>query len=378
MERKQSRMENMEGLKSLFGGIYKDKNVLVTGHTGFKGSWLSLWLDMMGANVYGYALKAPNSLNHLNLLNLNITSHMGDLRALDGLKAYVNEVNPDIVFHLAAQALVRPSYEDPIGTISTNVMGTLNVFEACRHNDTVKAIINVTSDKCYENKEWIWGYRENDPMGGYDPYSVSKGMSELLSASYRNSYFNIKEYGTKHNILLGSVRAGNVIGGGDWAVDRLIPDIVKAANQNNKVNIRNPLATRPWQHVLEPLSGYLTLGWKLLQGKKEYADGWNFGPEMGSNLTVREIARLAKEEWSAIGINISQDKSQHHEANLLMLDCSKANKVLKWKPVWGIDQTIEKTIGWYKNFYKNNALNSTKDIYEYVKNARKQTIIWAQ
>ncbi len=365
-------------LGSLFGGIYKGKKVLVTGHTGFKGSWLSLWLDMMGADVYGYALEAPSNPNHLELLNLDITSKIGDLRDVDGLKAFVDEVNPEIVFHLAAQALVRPSYDDPIGTISTNVMGTLHVFEACRKNDSVKAIINVTSDKCYENREWIWGYRENDPMGGYDPYSVSKGMSELMTSSYRNSYFNIKDYGTKHNVLLGSVRAGNVIGGGDWAVDRLIPDIVKAASNDTAVVIRNPLATRPWQHVLEPLSGYLTLGWRLLEGKKEYADGWNFGPEMGSNLSVGEIADLAKEKWSDIKIEIGQDKSQHHEANLLMLDCSKANKILKWNPVWEIDQTIGKTIGWYKEFYLNNTLKSSDDIHDFIANARKLDIIWAK
>ena len=219
----------MVNFQSLFGGIYKDKKVLLTGHTGFKGSWLALWLEQMGAKVYGYAL--PNKgINHLDLLELNIHKNTNDLRNFEALQNYFNEVQPDIVFHLAAQALVRKSYNDPIETFSTNVMGTLNVYEACRKTLSVKAIINVTSDKCYENKEWNWGYRENEPMGGYDPYSASKGCAELLTSSYRNSYFNIDDYWIKHHVLLASGRAGNVIGGGDWAEDRLIPDIVRATS----------------------------------------------------------------------------------------------------------------------------------------------------
>lgn len=367
----------MERLESLFGGIYKGKKVLVTGHTGFKGSWLTLWLKMMGADVYGYALEPETKPNHYDLLNLDIKELKADLRDVDSLKSFVNKVQPEIVFHLAAQALVRKSYRDPVDTISTNVMGTLNVYEACRSSSSVKTIINVTSDKCYENKDWIWGYRENDRMGGYDPYSASKGMSEILTASYRNSYFSLKEYGKSHHILLGSVRAGNVIGGGDWAEDRLVPDMVIAASSSAKVEIRNPMATRPWQHVLEPLSGYLMLGWKLLEGKKEYADGWNFGPDMGSNLSVGELATLSRNVWNAIDVSYSKNKSEHHEANLLMLDCSKANKLLKWKPVWNIDLTIEKTIAWYMDFYNKNKLNTVTDIEAFVKSAEKMNAPWA-
>ena len=377
MGRQQSFMENMERLESLFGGVYKGRKVLVTGHTGFKGSWLALWLQTMGADVYGYALE-PNTLpNHYDLLNLDMDDLKADLRDLDSLKSYVEKVQPEIVFHLAAQAIVRASYDDPIETISTNVMGTLNVYEACRSSNTVKTIINVTSDKCYENKDWIWGYRENDRMGGYDPYSASKGMSELLTASYRNSYFNLNEYGKTHTILLGSVRAGNVIGGGDWAQDRLIPDMMKAASTNSTVVIRNPLATRPWQHVLEPLSGYLMLGWRLLEGKNEYAEGWNFGPEISSNLSVGEITALSKNVWDAIDVSYNENKSEHHEANLLMLDCSKANKILKWKPVWGIDTTIEKTIAWYMDHYNKNEINTVADIKSFVESAKELNTPWA-
>jgi len=362
----------------LFNGVYKGKNVLVTGHNGFKGTWLSIWLKQMGANVYGYSLAPKDKLNHFDLLNTKgITEKIADLRDLKSLEEYIEEVKPEIVFHLAAQALVRPSYEDPIETYSTNIMGSLNVLEACRKSKDVRVIVNVTSDKCYENNEWVWGYRENDKMGGYDPYSSSKGMMELMTASYRNSFFNLKDYKKKHNILLGSVRAGNVIGGGDWAKDRLIPDIVKAASKHEAVIIRNPMATRPWQHVLEPLSGYLTLGWKLLEEKKEFADGWNFGPEMSSNLSVGEIGELAQKVWKDITIKLGENKDEYHEANLLMLDCSKANKILKWNAVWKIDDTISKTINWYKAYYSENKLLTQDDIESYVLDAIKKEIIWA-
>ena len=370
-------MENMVNFQSLFGGIYKDKKVLLTGHTGFKGSWLALWLEQMGAKVYGYAL--PNKgINHLDLLELNIHKNTNDLRNFEALQNYFNEVQPDIVFHLAAQALVRKSYNDPIETFSTNVMGTLNVYEACRKTLSVKAIINVTSDKCYENKEWNWGYRENEPMGGYDPYSASKGCAELLTSSYRNSYFNIDDYWIKHHVLLASGRAGNVIGGGDWAEDRLIPDIVRATSIKEAVKIRNPLATRPWQHVLEPLSGYLTLGWKLLEQDYCYAEGWNFGPDNHSNLPVGDVIELSKKYWTDIKIDYSKDPNDHHEANLLMLDCSKANKLLKWKAIWGIDKTIDKTITWYKEYYLNNTIISKVDLSDYVTDAKAANIQWAQ
>jgi CDP-glucose 4,6-dehydratase len=376
VEKQQSIMENLVNFQSLFGGIYKDKKVLLTGHTGFKGSWLALWLDQMGAQVYGYALDNEGQ-NHLDLLNLNIHQNINDLRDLKALQAYFDEVQPDIVFHLAAQALVRASYDDPIETFSTNVMGTLNVYEASRKTPSVKAIVNVTSDKCYENREWFWGYRENEAMGGYDPYSASKGCAELLTASYRNSYFNNEDFGKKHTVLLASGRAGNVIGGGDWAGDRLIPDIVRATSKNEAVKIRNPKATRPWQHVLEPLSGYLNLGWKLLEQNVAVAEGWNFGPDNNSNLPVEDIIALSQKYWDSITIEFSKDPNDHHEANLLMLDCSKANKMLKWKAVWGIDKTLEKTIVWYKEFYLNQKVVSQNDLNDYVTDAKAANISWA-
>jgi len=367
----------MVNFESLFEGVYKDKKVLLTGHTGFKGTWLALWLEQMGAKVYGFSLENEDKDNHLRLLNLGIEEKIDDIRNSDVLQKYFEEVQPDIVFHLAAQALVRQSYDDPIETFSTNVMGTLSVYEACRKTSSVKAIVNVTSDKCYENKEWEWGYRENEPMGGYDPYSASKGCSELLTSSYRNSYFNTKDFGNKHQVLLASGRAGNVIGGGDWAEDRLIPDIVKATAINEAVLIRNPKATRPWQHVLEPLSGYLTLGWKLLKKDVSVAEGWNFGPDNHSNLQVGAIVKLSHEYWKNIQIEISNNTDEHHEANLLMLDCSKANKLLKWEAVWGIDKTIDKTINWYKEYYENNKVLSRSDLTEYVLDAKSANISWA-
>jgi len=367
----------MVNFESLFGGVYKNKKVLLTGHTGFKGSWLALWLQQMGAIVYGYSLENEDEVNHLSLLNLDIEEKIDDIRNSEILQQYFNEIQPDIVFHLAAQALVRKSYDDPVETFSTNVMGTLNIFEASRKTPSVKAIINVTTDKCYENKEWEWGYRENEAMGGYDPYSASKGCSELLTSSYRNSYFNNNDYGEKHDVLLASGRAGNVIGGGDWAADRLIPDIIKAAAIKKTVLIRNPLATRPWQHVLEPLSGYLTLGYKLLQKEISVADGWNFGPDIHSNLQVGDIVKLSNEYWSAIQTEISKNTNEHHEANLLMLDCTKANKTLKWKAVWDLDKTIDKTISWYKSYYENNKVLSLEDLTEYISDAQSANILWA-
>lgn len=364
-------MENLVN-KNLFAGVYNKLRVLVTGHTGFKGSWLAYWLSKLDAEVYGFSLQPPTIPNHFELLNTSLHSIIGDIRDYENLSRVINEIQPDIVFHLAAQALVRKSYNNPIETYSTNVLGTLNLFEACRFCDSVRAIINITSDKCYENKEWIWGYRENDPMGGHDPYSSSKGCSEILTASYRKSYFST------NNTLLASARAGNVIGGGDWADDRLIPDIVKAANNKKKVFIRSPYATRPWQHILEPLSGYLTLGWHLLKGKKEFAEGWNFSPNNESNISVKKAVTISKNYWDKISFKINSGLANLHEANLLMLDCSKAYKLLKWKPVWNLDKTFEKTINWYKSYYEEQAINTEKDLKEYVNNAINQNVIWTR
>ena len=360
----------------MFNNIYKGKKVLITGHTGFKGSWLALWLKQLGAEVLGYSLKPPTNPNHFELLDLNIISIIGDIRDREKLFSVFEDFKPDIVFHLAAQPLVRYSYKHPLETLETNIIGTANVFEACKRTNSVKAIVNITSDKCYENKEWVWGYRENDPMGGYDPYSASKGCAELITSSYRNSFFNSKEYGKTHNILLASARAGNVIGGGDWSQDRLIPDIVKAASKGETVFIRSPDAIRPWQHVLEPLSGYLFLGQKLLEGKKEFADGWNFGPDDENIVPVKEIVKLSKEYWEDIKYSINPQLADLHEAKLLKLDCSKAKFLLNWKPVWDINTTLSKTINWYKDFYQNGKVNTYKDLEEYIQDAQKKQVGW--
>ena len=359
-------------IEKLFGGIYKDKVCLITGHTGFKGSWLVFWLHKMGAKVIGYALEPHTSPSHFDLLENNYISIIGDINDAKLLNETFAKHQPDIVFHMAALALVRDSYDSPINTFQTNVIGTINVFEAARQTENVKAIVNITSDKCYENKEWIWGYRENDPMGGHDPYSASKGCSELVTASYQRSFFNT---GGK---LLASARAGNVIGGGDWAKDRLIPDIMRATSEHEEVFIRSPFATRPWQHVLEPLSGYLQLGWHLFEGKSEFAEGWNFGPSLNSNISVKEVVEEVKNHWDDIAYKINTDSSSLHEANLLMLDCSKANKIMNWEAVWDKDKTFEKTIGWYKDFYKKKILNTEENLYDFVDSAIKKGISWTK
>ncbi|NOQ29835.1 MAG: CDP-glucose 4,6-dehydratase [Helicobacteraceae bacterium] len=364
-------------MKKLFNGMYKDKTVLVTGHTGFKGSWLCLWLCEMGANVVGYSLEAPTRPNHIELLDLDMVSIIGDIRDLDKLNKTFEQYRPDIVLHLAAQALVRLSYENPIETYETNVMGTLKVLEACRNNN-IKAIVNITSDKAYENKEWIYGYRENDPLGGYDPYSSSKACADILVNSYRNSYFNISEYKKSHHTLIASCRAGNVIGGGDWAKDRLITDIMLSVSQNKKVSIRNPYATRPWQHVLEPLSGYLAIGQKLLEEKVEFSDAWNFAPSDEGTITVEQVVKNVKKYWNKIDYEINKATRTLHEANLLKLDCSKAHIHLNWKGVWSSDKTFEMTVNWYKKFYENNKVVTDKDLKEYIVNAKVNNLEWSK
>lgn len=350
----------------MFNGIYSGKKVLVTGHTGFKGSWLALWLKKLGAFIGGYALEAPTKPSHWEVMDEFVISAIADIRNKEKVLAFFESFKPDIVFHMAAQPLVRKSYLNPSFTYETNVIGTLNVFEASRLTDSVKALVNITSDKCYENKEWEWGYRENDRLGGYDIYSSSKACSEILTASYSRSFFNPETFGKEHNTLIASARAGNVIGGGDWAEDRLVPDIIKATVEKRKVNIRNPMAVRPWQHVLEPLYGYLLLGEKLLNGRTEYAQAWNFGPLDGNTLTVKELVRLMKLYWDDIDILTENLDNQPHEATLLKLDIAKAKKYLGWHPVWDINQTIEKTVTWYKYFYSKNKTMSNKQLIEFV------------
>ena len=364
----------------MFGSIYKGRKVFVTGHSGFKGSWLCLWLKELGANVIGYSLPPPTDPNHFELLYLGIVSITGNVRDFGKLKEAIQCCKPEIVFHLAAQPLVRYSYKNPVETFETNVIGTINVLEACRQTESVKAIVNITSDKCYENREWVWGYRENDPMGGYDPYSASKGCAELVTSCYRSSFFNPSHLLTfspsNNSILLASARAGNVIGGGDWAEDRLLPDIMRAVSKEEKVIIRNPNATRPWQHVLDPLSGYLMLGQKLLEGRKEFAEGWNFGPDDESNICVEDVVSCVKSDWERLDYEIRSSQDNPYEAGFLKLDCSKAHSKLKWRPVWDIKKTLSMTARWYKGFYENGKILSLNDLAEYIKYAAKKNLVW--
>ncbi len=362
----------------MFKNIYKDKKVLVTGHTGFKGSWLCLWLLELGANICGYSLTPPTEPNHFELLNLTMRSEIGDIRDNDNLSRVFNDFQPEIVFHLAAQPLVRLSYHEPMETFSTNIMGTVNIFEECRKSESVRAIINITSDKCYDNKEWIYGYREIDAKGGFDPYSASKGCAELVTDSYRNSFFNNHDFNTKHHTLLASCRAGNVIGGGDWANDRLISDIMRAVSVGETVEIRNPNATRPWQHVLEPLSGYLQIGQKLLEGNVKFAEGWNLGPDDNGAISVKEVVENIQQYWSDITYKLVDVSSDLHEANLLKLDCSKAHNKLKWNAVWDSNKTFKMTTNWYKIFYKKQHINSLSDLQEYIKDAQAKDLAWTK
>lgn len=349
--------------------FWRGRRVFITGHTGFKGSWLAFWLQKLGADVYGYSLKPPTKPNHYSLLKLDINSKTGDICNLKKLKDAMSAAKPEIVFHLAAQSLVRLSYEQPVDTFSTNVMGTLNVFEACRQTPSVRAIINVTSDKCYENRELDIRYREGDPLGGHDPYSASKGCSEILTNSYRRSYFNNDSYGANHGTLLASCRAGNVIGGGDWAEDRLIPDIMRAAKDGKPACIRNPKSIRPWQHVLEPLAGYMLLGQELLEGKREFADAWNFGPVNGNSMSVEEVVKRVCRFWEKIEYTIPKSSRNVHEANILKIDSSKARIKLKWIPRWDAAKALETTAQWYRNYYENGVINTGSNIVEYEKEA---------
>jgi CDP-glucose 4,6-dehydratase len=360
----------------MFNDIYKGKKVLITGHTGFKGSWLSLWLTKLGADVIGYSKDIPTKPNHFELLDIDMISITGDV--LDKIKIYntIKRYKPDIIFHMAAQALVRKSYLEPVNTMETNIIGTINVLESVRRLGQTKAIVNITSDKSYQNKEHIWGYKEHDPMGGDDPYSASKGAADLISQAYRKSFFKPEEYKKSHTTLLANVRAGNVIGGGDWAQDRLIPDLMKAAHKGEIVIIRNPHATRPWQHVLEPLSGYLLVGAKLLKGEKEFSDDWNFGPTDEATIPVHEVIAHTAKHWDKIRHKIQADKAKLHEANLLKLDSTKARIKLQWKPVWDSHTTFEKTAKWYKEFYTNKHILTEQDLDDYINDARQSSILW--
>ncbi|MDD5329849.1 MAG: CDP-glucose 4,6-dehydratase [Sulfuricella sp.] len=331
--------------------FWHGKKVFLTGHTGFKGSWLSVWLQQLGAETTGYALSPPTNPSLFEVANVaqGMKSIIGDIRDGVALAKAMREASPDVVIHMAAQPLVRRSYVDPVETYSTNVMGTVHVLEAVRQTPSVRALVNVTSDKCYENREWPWGYRECEPMGGFDPYSSSKGCAELVAAAYRNSFFNPEKYGG-HRVALASVRAGNVIGGGDWAEDRLIPDILRAIGEGRPVVIRNPHAIRPWQHVLEPLAGYLQLARKLVEDGTVYGEGWNFGPNDEDARPVQWIVEQLTQQWGD-GASWQLDRANHpHEAHYLKLDCSKARARLGWQPRWNLAHTLEMIVAWQRAY----------------------------
>ena len=347
-------MESMEISKGkVDASFWKGKKVYLTGHTGFKGSWLSLWLQEMGAIVKGYSLKVntqPALFIQANV-SAEMDSEIGDIRNLEQLTESMVSFSPDILIHMAAQPLVKLSYQEPVDTYTTNVIGTVNVMEAARKCPNLKAIVSVTTDKCYENKEWEWGYRENEPMGGHDPYSSSKGCAELVTSAYRRSFFS-----SENTASLASARAGNVIGGGDWAKDRLIPDILTAFEKSKSVVIRNPLSTRPWQHVLEPLSGYLVLAQQLYRNGDEFAEAWNFGPKDEDCKPVSWILDQMVKAWGN-NASWSLDKNNNpHEAGFLKLDCSKASQKLSWNPKWDLKFTLESIIKWHKVFISKGSI----------------------
>lgn len=356
----------------MFGEMYRDRRVLITGHTGFKGSWLMLWLHVLGARLTGISLPLLTVPNHWDLLGLNVIDRRIDIRQFDLLMDIVTEVQPEIVFHLAAQPLVRRSYRNPLETWTTNVQGTANVLEACRLTPSIRAIVVVTTDKCYENREWFWGYREQDRLGGHDPYSASKAAAELVSASYRSAFF-----GHGNGPLLATVRAGNVVGGGDWSEDRLIPDLVRALVADVPLVIRSPQAIRPWQHVLDPLAGYLLLGQKLLEGCGEQAEAWNFGPGPESKQPVVRVLEKLRSYWLGLKWEVSS-LPQPHEAGLLYLDSAKARHKLGWQPVWGFESGLRATAEWYQRFLESDIACSREQLNAYLATAQLAKQPWAE
>ena len=390
----------------MFSNIYQNKTVLITGHTGFKGSWLAIWLKELGADVIGYSLDPPSEPNNFEATKLRekITHIHGDVLDLDRLMETFNKYQPEFVFHLAAQPIVRLSYEEPKLTFDTNVGGTVNVFEAIRKTPSVKVLVNITSDKCYENREWVWGYREDDALGGHDPYSASKGCAELVFSAYLKSFFSQKNSGDTTRIHGGigghdaascppmprnspigaaSARAGNVIGGGDWGTDRLVPDCIRALSSRQLIGIRKPHAVRPWQHVLEPLGGYLLLGAALRQDPQKYSGAWNFGPDDGSHLTVAEMADRLIKYWGDGSWEDLSDPKAVHEANLLKLNCDKAHADLNWHSVLTIDECLQMTAEWYKKYHMEN---QNADVYalcveqlrNYMDRATTKQLPWAK
>lgn len=344
------------GIDSLLNS-YRGKRVLITGHTGFKGSWMSIWLNKLGAEVIGVALDPKTERDNFVLANVSslVKDIRLDIRDKEAIIKLFNDEKPEVVFHMAAQPLVLDSYEFPLETFETNTLGTANILEAIRLTESVRTVVFITTDKVYENKEWIWPYREDERMGGYDPYSASKGASELIISSYRNSFFNPKEY-SKHGKSIASVRAGNVIGGGDWSENRIIPDCVKALEKDEHIDIRSPRSVRPWQHVLEPLGGYLMLGTKMMSDPIELAEAWNFGPEAENVTNVGDLVEMVIKAYGKGNWNDLSDATAPHEAKLLALDINKAKYKLNWKPVLNVKETVEFTVNWYKNYNSENVL----------------------
>lgn len=348
--------------------IFENKKVLITGHTGFKGSWLIIWLLHLGAEVVGYALdpKTPKDNFVLSGLSKHITDIRGDIRDFKKLLSVFKVQKPDIVLHLAAQALVLEGYNHPRETYDTNVLGTVNLLEACRLTDSVRIVVVVTSDKCYENHEWVWGYRENDPVGGSDPYSSSKGAVELVCAAYRRSYFDPEQY-VNHKKALATVRAGNVIGGGDWSANRIVPDCIRALESSKKIEIRNPLATRPWQHVLEPLGGYLLLVGKMIEDPVKFVGAWNFGPSYGTIIPVKKLVENLIRVYGSGKWFCRRKETAAYEAKSLTLDISKAKHYLGWEPVLNLEETIQYTVDWYMNYrYKDVYKMCVEQIEAYI------------
>ena len=372
------KLVDKENKRRPFNGIYEHKTVLITGHTGFKGSWLSQWLLALGAEISGYALPPEGTDPLFDQLGLSasLDHKIGDIRDFEELKEFMNDVKPDIIFHLAAQSLVRYSYHEPLETVQVNTQGTVNLLEAVRQLRLPTAIVAITTDKCYENKEWLFGYREVDAMGGFDPYSASKGAAEILISSYRNSFFPPHKT-AQHGTRLASVRAGNVIGGGDWAKDRIVPDCIRDLSHQQSIGVRNPSATRPWQHVLEPLGGYLTLGHRLLEvdhrSLSQFCEAYNFGPLISNNRRVKELVEKVIEYWGSGEWDDQSDAEAFHEASLLNLTIDKAYHRLNWMPQWDFDKTVKETVEWYKH-----AVNHPENIRKFTEqqiNAYQQALL---
>tara|TARA_A100001015_G_scaffold316612_1_gene431388 strand:+ start:672 stop:1775 length:1104 start_codon:yes stop_codon:yes gene_type:complete len=365
----------------MFKSVFKDKKILITGHTGFKGSWLSVWLSSLGANVFGLSVsEVSKPSNYIaSCISDIVEDFKFDIRDHENVKSIVKKIQPDFIFHLAAQSLVKLSYINPVETYSTNALGTINILNSLRNLEKKVIAIIITSDKAYDNVEWVWGYRETDTLGGKDPYSASKGMAELAIRSFVHSYFNSKD----SNVRIGIARAGNVIGGGDWALDRIVPDCILAWANNQTVEIRKPFATRPWQHVLEPLSGYLTLAKELSSNINFHGQAYNFGPENNQNYNVSELINEMSKYWNNIKWNdVSTSQKHVHEAGLLKLNCDKALLDLNWKSSLNFQETVKMTVKWYKEFYQKKPQSmrdfSIKQIQKYTMIANKNNTSWAK